>query len=321
MILTVDCVLNHELASLQSSSALSRLLTIGKVTVTEKPLEALICQRFGFNEKGDLPIAAMNASADGLDVDEAYWLRADPVHFKMQRDCFSLSEPAPLLVKSEHATLMIAILNEHFAQDGLVFYIGQSGAWYIRADITAHITTTLPSVAMDKNVHHFMPQGADSGKWKAILNEVQMLLHDHPANEAREVSGEVAVNSVWLSGGGVMPSFKSLSHDVDLIVADDALNKGLAKWANIPNENRPKTLDAVLQKNAQDVHMRLPYASHLDATWFEPLFSALKCKKIEQLTLNLGFYEKTLVAVIKPLDTYKFWRKPQSVKHYLNCLN
>jgi len=240
------------------------------------------------------------------------------VHFEMQRDCFSLSEPAPLLVKPEHATLMIASLNHHFAQDGLLFYIGQSGAWYLRADKTALITTTLPSVAMDKNVHHFMPQGPDSVKWKANLNEVQMLLHEHPANESRGASGEVAVNSVWLSGGGGMPKFKGLSHDIDLIITDEILNQGLAKWVNIPNQSVPASFDALLKKNAKHVCMQLPKYSHSDATWFEAMFLALKNKQIEQLTLNLGFYEKTLVVVIKPLDTYKFWRKSKAVTYYLN---
>jgi hypothetical protein len=315
--LTVDCVLNHELASLPSNSALSRLLAKGKVTQVGMALEALACQQFGLNQDGDFPIAAMSASVDGLDVGEAYWLRAAPVHFEMQRDCFSLSEPAPLSVKPEHARLMIASLNQHFAQDGLDFYIGQSGAWYLRADKTAQITTTLSSVAMDKNVHHFMPQGIDSAKWKAILNEVQMLLHEHPVNEVRETNRELAVNSIWLSGGGVTPPFERFSNNVHLIVADEVLNQGLAKWANIPNQSVPKSLDEVLQKNAQHIRLELPQTSHLDCTWFEPLFSALKNKQIEQLTLNLGYYEKTLVVVIKPLDTYKFWRKSQAMNFYI----
>jgi len=315
--LTIDCILSHELAGLPSSSALSRLLTKAKVTHIEMALEAIACQQFGLSSEGDFPIAALSASVDGLDVGDAYWLRADPVHFQMQRDCFSLSEPAPLSLKSEHATLMIASLNQHFAEDGLVFCMGQSGAWYLRADKVAHITTTLPRIAMDKNVHHFMPQGPDSSKWKAILNEVQMLLHDHQANQAREVGGELAVNSVWLSGAGVMPSFESLPHDMDLIIADDVLNLGAAKWANIPKKTVPKSLDEVLQMNVQHVRLALPQAGNLNVTWFEPLFSALKNKQIEQLTLNLGFYEKTLVAVIRPLDTYKFWRKPQATNSFI----
>ena len=322
MKLTVDCVLNHELANLQSTSALSRLLAKAQVEQLNVPLEALICRQFGLNNEGDFPIAAISAVVDGLDVGNSYWLRADPVHFVMQRDCFSLSEPAPLFVNSAHATLMVASLNAHFAQDGLVFCIGKSGAWYLRVDKTAQITTTLPSVAMDKNVHHFMPQGADSSKWKSILNEVQMLLHDHPANEARESSGELVVNSVWLSGGGVMPAFKALQYDVDLMTASDVLREGLATWANIACQPVPSSLDEILHSTAKHVRMALPQSNHsqaiqLEEAWFLPLLVTLKNKQIEQLTLNLGFYEKCLVVVFKPLDVYKFWRKPKSIMQYL----
>ncbi|MDI1298063.1 hypothetical protein [Methylotenera sp.] len=327
MKLTVDCVLNHELASLQSASALARLLSKACVAQVGVPLEALTCQQLGLNEEGDWPIAAISAAADGLVIGDSYWLRADPVHFVMQRDCFSLSEPAPLYVKPAHAVLMVASLNTHFAQDGLLFCIGKSGAWYLRADKAAQITTTLPSVAMDKNVHHFMPQGVDAAKWKSILNEVQMLLHDHPTNEARESSGELVVNSVWLSGGGVMPTFKALQHNVELMFANDVLNQGLATWAKIAYQPVPINLDEILQSTAQHVRLALPQSNHsqtsqsntnyFDETWFAPLFTAFKSKQIEQLTLNLGFYEKCLVVVIKPLDVYKFWRKAKPIMQYL----
>jgi hypothetical protein len=320
--LTIDCVLNHEIASLQSASALSRLLAKAQVDQLNVPLEALLCQQFGLNEKGDLPVAAISAAVDGLDIGDNYWLRADPVHFMMQRDCFSLSEPAPLFVNASHAILMIASLNAHFSQDGLEFCIGKSGAWYLRADEAAQIITTLPSVAMDKNVHHFMPQGVDSAKWKSILNEVQMLLHDHPVNEAREISGELVVNSVWLSGGGVMPAFKALQHDVDLILANDVLSQGLAILTNTPCQPISSSLDKILHSTAQHVRMVLPQSNHsqannLDEAWFLPLFVALKNKQIKQLTLNLGFYEKCLVVMIKPLDVYKFWRKAKPIMQYL----
>ncbi|MDI1308411.1 MAG: hypothetical protein PSV17_03120 [Methylotenera sp.] len=327
MKLTVDCVLSHELANLPSASALARLLGKARVAQIDVPLEALICKQFGLNEEGDLPIATISAAADGLVVGEYYWLRADPVHFVMQRDCFSLSEPAPLLVDSAHAALMVASLNTHFAQDGLLFCIGKSGAWYLRVDKVAQITTTLPSVAMDKNVHHFMPQGVDSAKWKSILNEMQMLLHDHPANEERESTSELVVNSVWLSGGGVMPAFNDLPYDVDLITASDVLNQGLATWANIASQLVPMNFDEILQCTAQHVRLALPQNkhsktshsdnNHFDEVWFAPLYAALKNKQIEQLTLNIGFYEKCLVVIIKPLDTYKFWRKAKPIMQYL----
>jgi hypothetical protein len=38
------------------------------------------------------------------------------------------------------------------------------------------------------------------------LNEVQMFLHGHPVNEAREACGKPVVNSLWLWGGGRQPA-------------------------------------------------------------------------------------------------------------------
>ena len=119
-----------------------------------------------------------------------------------------------------------------------------------------------------------------------------------------------------------MPSSKVLQHDVDLIIANDVLNQGLATWANIAYQPVAASLDKTLQSKAQHVRLALSLSHHsqtnnLDETWFAPLFASLKNKQIEQLTLNLGFYEKCLVVVIKPLDIYKFWRKPKPIMQYL----
>jgi hypothetical protein len=315
--LTVDCVLNHELANLESGSALSRLIAIAEVTPIVMPLEALICKQFGVKEVDDFPIAAISAAIDGLNVGDAYWLRADPVHLAIQRDCFSLSDPVPLMLETEHARLILDSLNQHFNQDGLMFYIGKSGAWYVRADKAPQLQTILPSVAMDKNVHQFMPQGENAPKWKAILNEIQMLLHDHPVNEIRESNGNVILNSIWLSGGGMMPLFNNILYDVDLVISNEVLNQGLAKWANKPLQTLPNSLDKVFQSNRQHVRLKLTHTGQSDATWFEPILSGLRKRKIEQLTLNLGFYERTFVVVIKPLDICKFWRKSKTMMSFL----
>lgn len=311
MKLTVDCVLTPELSSLPSNSALAELLAKAKVTQGEMPLEALICAQYGLQSTPDYPIAAIAAAVDGLEVGRAYWLRADPVHLVLQRDCFSLGESIPLLVSSAQAKSMIASLNQHFNQDGLMFLIGKSGAWYLRAEQTPSIKTSLPSVASGKNIHQFMPHGLESSKWLAVLNEVQMLLYEHPANEAREHSGEVAVNSVWLSGGGLMPQSSVTQGEVNLILADSAFYHGLAKFTDETCQALPSSLDDVLNHQVQHIRLQLPAANTL--VWFDMLMAALKAKKIKQLTLNIGFYEKSIIVEMKPIDTYKFWRSNKPV--------
>jgi hypothetical protein len=313
--LTVDCVLTPELSNLPSSSALAQLLAKGRVMQFETPLEALICGQYGVQSSSDYPIAAICAAADGLDVGDAYWLRADPVHLVLQRDCFSLDESMPLLVDAVHAKSMVASLNQHFNQDGLMFFMGASGAWYVRTEQMPAIKTSLPSVAAGKNIHQFLPQGPESSKWLAVLNEVQMLLFEHPANETRESVGEPAVNSIWLSGGGFMPQSLPVLSDVDLWVANSVFYNSLATLAGEAYQVVPSSLNDVLKASVQHARLQLPDINTL--AWFDSLLAALKTKKIKQLTLNFGFYEKSLMVEIKPIDTCKFWRSSKPVMDYL----
>ena len=148
MKLTVDCNLPAELsilqnAELQQHSSLAYLLSKAKITSVAAPLEALICEQYGLLAAPDYAIAAIAAHADGLDVTEGYWLRADPVHLVLQRDCFSLGEPIPLMVEPEHAMGLVAILNQHFSQDGLTFLIGKSGSKNCSSNLSTNSICTL----------------------------------------------------------------------------------------------------------------------------------------------------------------------------------
>ncbi|HYN54478.1 MAG TPA: hypothetical protein VES38_07210 [Methylotenera sp.] len=313
MKLTVDCALDGQLLGLQSNAALAYLLSKAKITQLNTPLEALICAQFGLPPcseiEPDYPIAAIAAAADGLDVSDAYWLRADPVNLVLQRDCFSLGEPVPLPVEITDAEKIIASLNQHFSPDGLTFFIGDSGACYVRSTQALQIKTTLPSVAAGKNIHPFMPQGLAGGKWLSVLNEIQMLLHEHPVNLAREAKGERTVNSLWLSGGGQMPQSSALKNDADLIVANSAFYAGLARLSAIQYQSLPADLNSLLSDENQHVRLQLTDVQNS----FELMLTALKNRTISQLSLNLGFYEKSLVAEITPLDIYKFWRSNKPI--------
>lgn len=325
MKLTVDCLLDQQLLGLPKESSLAVLMAKAQITNLDLPLEALVASQHGLQAAVDYPLAAIAAAADGLEVTNAYWLRADPVNLVLQRDCFSLAEPVPLVVAAEHANLIVASLNQYFAQDlagvGLVFMIGKSGAWYLRAQHKQHISTTLPSVAMHKNVHHFLPLGDAGAQWVTRLNEIQMLLHEHPANLARESLREPAINSLWLSGGGSLPEYKQDNIDAataNLLLANSVLYQGLAQWAGLASQRVPETLNTVLHHNVAHVRLQLPATASLDEVWFKALLNVLKNKKITGLTLNLGLYDKTLVVQISPLDLYKFWRKASPVLDYLH---
>jgi hypothetical protein len=122
-----------------------------------------------------------------------------------------------------------------------------------------------------------------------------------------------------LSGGGFMPQPLPAENDIGLFVANSPLYHGLAKGAGLAIQLPEQPLSKTLQHIDAQLHLRLELpGQHLsDDINFAMLWDALRARKIEQMTLNLGCYEKTLVATIRPVDTYKFWRKSKPVGLYL----
>ena len=310
--LTVDFELN---AALRQSDLLAKLLSKGKTKCVPMPLEAYVSEQFLLKAAPDYPLAAISAHADGLDAHSGYWLRADPVHLILQRDSFSLGEPVPLSLTAEHAQLLIATLNSHFLSEGLEFILGNSGAWYLRLADDAQIQTNLPSAAIGKNIHGYMPQGAYAGRWRSILNEVQMLFFEHPVNQLRESQGNVAVNSIWLSGGGYLPNQFS-AQDVELILTNVPLYQGLAKLAGISWQQIPRDAATIVKSLHQNIRLHLTPDADVNV-WLNTLYQMIKERKIKQLTFNIGFYDKCLVAEVTTWDLYRFWRSIKPIERFL----
>jgi hypothetical protein len=309
--LTVDFEFN---SALRQSDLLAKLLSKGKTTTVPMPLEALVSEQFSLKAAPDYPLAAITAHADGLDAHEGYWLRADPVHLVLQRDSFSLSEPVPMLMTTEHAQLLMATLNSHFLSEGLEFIQGNS-SWYLRLADDAQVQTNLPSVAIGKNIHGYMPQGAYAAKWRSMLNEVQMLLFEHPVNQLRESQGNLAVNSIWLSGGGYLPNQFNVQ-DVELILTDSPLSQGLAKLAGINWQKIPSDATSIIEHLQQHIRLHLTPDSDVNA-WLNTFYQMIKERKIKQLALNIGFYDKCLVVEVTTWDLYRFWRSIKPVERFL----
>ncbi|MDD2834338.1 MAG: hypothetical protein PHD12_10035 [Methylotenera sp.] len=315
MKLTVDVEITRSLLAEAEHSALAYLLSKARKVWQAQSLERLVCGQFGLTPQPDYPVAAMAAHMDGLAVGHDYWLHATPVHLVMQRDSLSLSEDVPLLLSHAHAMRVIESLNQHFSADGLTFILGSSGAWYVRLAHSPQIKTAFASEAIGRNVFACLPQGDEAQTWRAYLNEIQMLLHTHPVNAEREASNQTLVNSLWLSGGGVFPALqKKPAHGVDLVLTDDIFYQGLAAWSGVPfhavNGRWADALDGAAE--AKRVRIGLG-AGQLQQPVFAAICQGLKRNKIKKLTLNLGCYDRTMLAELNYWDTLKFWQATKPV--------
>jgi len=236
-----------------------------------------------------LPAGALTAGEEG------FWLRADPVHYRVMRDRVVIV-PAPDL-DEPYAAALVDTLNRHFAGRH-TFRAARPDAW-----VMSSAPAALDSAPTAPAAGAFEPPGAP---WTALFNEIQMALHEHPANEGRETE----VNGVWLWGAGELP--RGLSAPWGSVTSQDPLVLGLARAAGLEHRAPPPTAAAWLAQTPGDGrHLVAPGAlrESLDAAWFAPLLAALRSGRIGMLTLHAPEAGFSVEAARR--DLHRFWRRPR----------
>jgi hypothetical protein len=153
---------------------------------------------------GELPLAAWWLAHDGLDPGDLVWGLLTPVHWQVGLDEVVVTDPAGLDLGADESRALFEAVKPLFEDDGFVLLWGAPLRWYAAHERLRHWRA--PS--LDRSIgQRIDPRAVDAAHPAArdlrrLQNEVQMLLHTHPLNEAREATGRLPVNSVWLSGCG-----------------------------------------------------------------------------------------------------------------------
>lgn len=216
--------------------ALERALARADVSAsgTSDPIEALLA-RFGLGAPadGDLPSAPLARLGDAPDADpEGFWLHADPVHLRADRDQLLLFDSRHLAVTQAEADALVGLFNAHFADAGLRMEAPVPSRWYLHADTPPAILTRPLHLAVGRNIVQFVPAGRDARRWAQVLNEAQMLFHGAEVNQRREAEGRPAINGVWTWGGGRLPALPRRGGYAG-VYADHSLARGLARVAGV----------------------------------------------------------------------------------------
>ena len=175
--LAVPKLLAVERAALAGVSALARLARYAETPVAvPSGFDAALLVAAGLPR--DTPTAPLAARGAGFDPGDAYVLRADPVTLIAGRDDVFLAGRAEDLAAAD-AALMTAMLNRHFAADGLTFHAPRPDAWFVTTrDDAPSVTTALSEVSGP--IHAHLPRGDHAKAWRRWSSEIQMLLHEHP---------------------------------------------------------------------------------------------------------------------------------------------
>lgn len=184
--------------------ALEMLMARGERTRMQGgSIERWLAASFGGGGDIELALAPFALRGDGCDPEEQGWLRADPVNLRFHAERLVLADSSSLAISADEARQLVDALNAHFAQSGIAFLAPHPERWYARVAIAPRVRTTPTSEVVGRDVTPHLPKGEEQTRWRSVLNEAQMLLHEHPCNHRREERGEPTVNSLWFWGTGV----------------------------------------------------------------------------------------------------------------------
>jgi hypothetical protein len=295
-------------------------------------LEAWLLDTFGVARQDDLPAAPYSLIGEGGDPGSAWWMHADPVNFQAMRDSVVIADSAKLDVSPEDATALVAHLNGHFAATGVSFHPLRSDRWYARVEREAVMKSVPLADARGRPLTDLLPEGPDGRQWRSLLNEIQMLLHDHAVNLAREARGALAINGLWLWGGGRVAGTPHAPYRS--VTSDNPLAKGLALAAGKRHASLPASAHQWLARSdASGVEaivietLRAPAAfddmpawrtalEALERDWFVPLLGALRAGHVGMITLCAPAAAHTHETETTRQDLRYFWRKRRRLSAY-----
>lgn len=316
--LVVPGLLSSEGSSRYPSAEM--LIARGRHTSSDaQSLEAWLLDSFGLEDQ-PLSAGALTLLAHGKQAGGGVIARADPVHFQLLRDRIVLVPSAAFSVTGDEAAALCESLNRHFSGRLRIEPV-EPDRWC--ATLTEEVE--LPAASPFDMAGRAIEPGRAGD---ALLNEMQMVLHEHPVNEAREARGEPAVNSVWLWGGGRAPDKAQAPwHSV---TSDDPVARGLARVAAIRARELPASADAWLDRSPEDGRhlvvldaLRAPLAlsdasgfaqrlEDLERRWFAPLLSALRAGRVGMVSVHVPEAGSSFETIRG--DLRHFWRRPKPLR-------
>ncbi|XLZ71666.1 hypothetical protein ABT364_06770 [Massilia sp. SR12] len=260
-------------------------------------------------------LAAAVMRGFGLGPAQGHWFIVHPVHIQLARSRLVLADTRRLQLAEEDARVLFDLAKPFF--DELLW--GDANTWFMRADSWQGLDTASPDAAMGGNLADWMPTGPTALGFKKLQNEIQMLWHEHPVNEARQQRGLAPVNSFWMWGGADGQATRDAGQRLAVAAPSgpahaDYVSGWLSALATpgskaAPGEAGTIVLPHLIPAGAgNDWGAWLGAMQQLEQEWFAPLLAALNDGRTSELTLILGDRDGWKEIRTTKTSLRKFWR-------------
>lgn len=250
------------------------------------------------------PVAALTRQQDAGDATHSSWLRVDPAHVAPDMGgARMLSHGDALGLTAEDVAQLLPALKPLFGDAGFALDAPHPSRWYLRLPREAKLPVfAAPDEVLGEDLFAHLPEGDLGRRWRALLTETQVVLHNHPWNARRVVAGKPAVNSLWFWGAGAPPEFVRTRYKQ--VKGKDIVLRALAGAAGVVEaggDTNPQEVDALVDLRPLRVLDKLAN----DAV--QPLLQAVRKRELESLTLD---FEDGAIFVLRRDQRWRFWRRP-----------
>ncbi len=271
------------------------------------------------------PLASAAMHGCGLPPQPGHWFILQPVHVQLSRTHLLLADPRQLHLADDEARPLFELARPYFEELGKTLVYGGADLWFLRADDWSGLDTASPDAAVAQNLSDWVPEGAAALAYRKLQNEIQMLWHEHPVNQARQARALVPVNSFWLWAGA-----QGSATSPPAAAAKALAVAGGPSWmmALAAPELRAPSAAQMLQRAAQsggasvmladlissavagDWADWLAHLQRIEQQWCAPLLDAVQAGRIDSVTLRLSHRNTSIKTSTSKLALRKFWRKP-----------
>jgi hypothetical protein len=244
------------------------------------------------------PVAALTRQRDAGDAAGASWLRADPAHVRPDiNGARLLGIGEALQLAQDDVDALLPALRPLFGDAGFTLDAPSPSRWYLRLPREAKLPAFAdPADALGADLFEHLPDGQEGRRWRALLSEAQVVLHNHPHNADRVARGLPAVNSLWFWGAGVLPDH--VRSPCARVRSEDLLLDALARAAG----------NAGGKPGLEDGSVLVDYRAlaSFDAG-FLAWIDAATDGKLARLTLD---FADGMRREIRRGQRWRFWRRP-----------
>ncbi len=248
------------------------------------------------------------------------WCIAQPVHLAAGLDHLRLAPLAQAAPTADEVDEIGALVSSHFGADELTVAAFVAGAWLLHFPRPVDCLTQPPDSVVGHNVHGFMPAGPDGARIRSLMNEIQMLLHEHPVNQRRERARQLPLNGWWLWGfGHAVADAATIDVGPWHLRSDDGWLRAL--WQGSPQGassgaarvSEPLHADTLLALSQPTVERVGESLTSIDAGLLSALMMHVRSGTVQSLDLLVGSAALRVAARAR----LRFWRRPADLSRWL----